>query len=156
MSKANKDVVVACCVLVLALFSFCVSAAMRTPREFIEGPGIFTGLISIFMALLGVIYLIRSIRQGGRVHFLQLGRSAIGFCRSRDNMPTLLGLLLPAVYVFVAIPLVGFYLSSALFMGVIFFRYVRRWAGWISLLVSIGTAVTLYLVFTVLFQLQIW
>jgi hypothetical protein len=71
-------------------------------------------------------------------------------------MPTLLGLLLPAVYVFVAIPLVGFYLSSALFMGVIFFRYVRRWAGWISLLVSIGTAVTLYLVFTVLFQLQIW
>jgi len=42
MSKANKDVVVACCVLVLALFSFCVSAAMKTPREFIEGPGIFT------------------------------------------------------------------------------------------------------------------
>jgi hypothetical protein len=156
MSKANKDVVAACCVLVLALFSFCVSAAMKTPREFVEGPGIFTGLISIFMALLGVIYLIRSIRQGGGVAFLQLGRSAIGFCRSRDNMPTILGLLLPAVYVFIAIPLVGFYLSSALFMGVIFFRYVRRWARWISVLISIGTAVTLYLVFTVLFQLQIW
>ena len=156
MSKADRDLLVACFVLALAGFSFYVSAAMETPRELVESPGIFPGLMSIVLFIFGAIYFIRSIRRGGRIRLIQLGRSVIPFFKSQKNRPILLGILFPAVYVFIAIPLIGFYISSALFMGVMFYLYVKRWRRWILLPVSIGITVTLYVVFTLFFQLQIW
>ena len=87
---------------------------------------------------------------------IELCRSVIPFFKSQENRPILLGLLFPGIYVFIAIPLIGFYISSALFMAVMFFLYVKKWRRWILLPVSIGITVTLYLVFTVFFQLQIW
>jgi Tripartite tricarboxylate transporter TctB family len=156
MSKADRDLLVACFVLALAVFSFYVSAAMETPRELIESPGIFPGLMSIILFIFGVAYFVRSILRGGRIRLTNLGRSVIPFFKSQENRPTLIGILFPAVYVFIAIPLIGFYISSALFMGVMFYLYVKRWRRWILLPVSIGITVTLYLVFTLFFQLQIW
>jgi len=156
MSKVDKDLIVACFVLALAVFSFYVSAAMETPRELIESPGIFPGLMSIILFIFGVAYFLRSILRGGRIRLTNLGRSVIPFFKSHENRPTLIGILFPAVYVFIAIPLIGFYISSALFMGVMFYLYVKRWRRWILLPVSIGITVTLYLVFTLFFQLQIW
>jgi hypothetical protein len=156
MSKADRDLLIACFVLALAVFSFYVSAAMETPRELIESPGIFPGLMSIILFIFGVAYFTRSILRGGRIRMSILGGSIVPFLKSSENRPTLLGIFFPAVYVFIAIPLIGFYISSALFMGVMFYLYVKRWRRWILLPVSIGITVTLYLVFTVFFQLQIW
>ena len=156
MSKADKDLLVACFVLALAVFSFYVSAAMETPREFIESPGIFPGLMSIILFIFGAVYFIRSIRRGAGFKSIELGRCVIPFFKAQENRPILLGLLFPGIYVFIAIPLIGFYLSSALFMAVMFYLYVKRWRRWILLPVSIGITATLYFVFTVFFQLQIW
>ncbi len=156
MSKADKDLLMACFVLALAVFSFYVSAAMETPRELIESPGIFPGLMSIVLFIFGVFYFVRSIMRGGGMKVVRLGRSILPFLRSPESRPILLGILFPGIYVFVAIPLIGFYLSSALFMAVMFYLYVKRWRRWILLPVSIGITATLYFVFTVFFQLQIW
>ncbi len=156
MSKADKDLLIACFVLALGVFSFYVSAAMETPRELIESPGIFPGLMSIILFIFGVAYFIRSILRGGRIRLTHLGGSVIPSFKSPETRPILLGILFPGIYVFIAIPLIGFYISSALFMGVMFYLYVKRWRRWILLPVSIGITVTLYFVFTVFFQLQIW
>jgi hypothetical protein len=156
MSKADRDLLIACFVLALAVFSFYVSAAMETPRELIESPGIFPGLMSIILFIFGAAYFVRSILRGGRIRLTHLGGSIIPFFKSPEARPFLLGILFPAIYVFIAIPLIGFYISSALFMGVMFYLYVKRWRRWILLPVSIGITVTLYFVFTVFFQLQIW
>ncbi len=156
MSNADKDLLVACFVLVLAAFSFYVSAAMETPRELIESPGIFPGLMSIILFVFGAFYLIRSIVRGGGLRLVQFGHSALPFLKSPETRPVLLGILFPGIYVFIAIPLIGFYLSSALFMAMMFYLYVKRWRRWILLPVSIGITATLYFVFTVFFQLQIW
>jgi hypothetical protein len=156
MAKADKDVLAACFVITLAVCSFYVSAAMETPEEFIESPGIFPGLMSILLVILGVIFFIRSIRQGGGIKFIQLGNSVTAFFKSEEDRPTILGVLFPGIYVFIAIPLIGFYFSSALFMGVMFYLYVKQWKRWVLFPVSIGITVTLYLVFTVFFQSQIW
>jgi hypothetical protein len=156
MTKADKDVLAACLVLALGVFSLYVSAAMEIPREFIEGPGIFPGLMSIVLLILGAVFFIRSIRRGGGIKFVQLANAVIAFFKSKENRPTILGVLFPGIYVFVAIPLIGFYVSSALFMGVMFYLYVRRWKRWVVFPLSIGITITLYLVFTVFFQSQIW
>ena len=156
MSKDDKDFLVACFVMALAIFTFYVSATMPTPRDLIESPGLFPGLMGIVLFLFGLSYLIRSILRGGRIRLIQLGRSVIPFLKADENRPILLGVLFPGIYVFIAIPLIGFYISSALFMLVMFYLYVKRWRKWFFLPVSLGITVALYLIFNTLFQLQIW
>ncbi len=156
MSKNDKDVLVACFVIVLAIFIIYVSVTMPTPRDLIESPGLFPGLMGIVLFIFGLSYLIRSLLREGRIRLIQLGRSVIPFLRAPENRPILLGILFPGIYAFVAIPLIGFYISSALFMLVMFYLYVKRWRKWFFLPVSLGITVALYLIFNTLFQLQIW
>lgn len=156
MDEKNKDVLMACCILALGIFSFYVSAKMEIPIEFIESPGIFPGLMSVLMTILGTFYFIRSIRRGGRIKPIQFAKSAVTFFKSEENRPIITGILFPGIYVFIGIPFIGFYFSSALFMGVMFYLYVKRWKRWVVFPVSIGITVILYLIFTVLFRAQIW
>ena len=156
MSRDDKDLLIACFVIALAIFTFYASVTMPTPREFIESPGLFPGLMAIVLFIFGLSYFIRSILRGGRIRLIQLGRSVIPFLKAQENRPILLGILFPAVYVFLAIPLIGFYISSGLFMLIMFYLYVKRWRKGLFLPVSIGITVALYLIFSMLFQLQIW
>jgi hypothetical protein len=156
MSKADRDLLVAWFVIALAIFTIYASATMPTPRDLIESPGLFPGLMGIVLFLFGLSYLIRSFKKGGRIRLIQLGRSVIPFLKADKSRPILLGVLFPGIYVFIAIPLIGFYISSALFMLVMFYVYVKRWRKWFFLPVSLGITVALYLIFNTLFQLQIW
>ena len=75
---------------------------------------------------------------------------------SKKNRPLILGILFPAIYVFVGIPLIGFYISSGLFMTIMFYAYVKKWRRWFFLPVSFGITACLYLIFNKLFMVQIW
>jgi hypothetical protein len=156
MSKHDKDLIVACVVVGLAVFFLISSAAMPRRGDVIESPGIFPGLMSGVLLIFGISYLIRSIMRGGGLRLAQFGRAVLPFFKSRENRPILLGFLFPGIYVFIGIPLIGFYISSVLFMGVMFYLYVKRWRRWFFLPVSIGITVALYLIFNQLFMLQIW
>jgi hypothetical protein len=156
MSKEDRDLLIACFVMALAIFTIYASATMPTPRDLIESPGLFPGLMGIVLFIFGLSYFIRSILRGGRIRLIQMGRSALPFLKAAENRPILLGILFPGVYVFIGIPLIGFYISSALFMLVMFYLYVKRWRKWFFLPVSLGITVALYLIFSTLFQLQIW
>ena len=129
---------------------------MISPSELAESPGVFPGLMSIILVILGAILLARSIRRGGGIRLAQAAKSTAAFFSSEDNRSLIPGILFPAVYIFLGIPFLGFYVSSALFMGVMFYLYVRRWRRWVFLPVSIGVTILLYLVFTIFFQAQIW
>ena len=156
MSKDDKDLLIACFVMALAIFTFYISATMPAPRELIESSGLFPGLMAIVLFIFGLSYFIRSILRGGRIRLIQLGRSVIPFLKEKENRPIFLGILFPGIYAFIAIPLIGFYISSALFMLIMFYLYVKRWRKWFFLPVSLGITVALYLIFSTLFQLQIW
>ena len=156
MSKDDKDFLIACFVMALATFTLYASVTMPTPRDLIESPGLFPGLMGIILFLFGLSYLVRSFMRGGRIRVSQLGRSVIPFLKEKENRPIFLGILFPGIYAFIAIPLIGFYISSALFMLIMFYLYVKRWRKWFFLPVSLGITVALYLIFNTLFQLQIW
>jgi hypothetical protein len=156
MSKHDKDSLVACFVVGLASFVFWASMRMPMRGDLIESPAVFPGLMSIILFIFGVAYAIRSLSRGGRIKLDQLFRSVVPLFTSKKNRPIVLGILFPAFYTFVAIPLIGFYISSALFMTVVFYAYVKRWRRWLFLPVSIGITVCLYLIFNKLFMLQIW
>jgi hypothetical protein len=156
MSKHDRDFLIACFLVALALFIFWSSTTMPMRGDLIESPAIFPGLMSVILFIFGIAYAIRSLIRGGRLKLGQLFRSVVPLFTSKENRSTILGILFPAIYAFIAIPLIGFYLSSALFMTVMFYAYVKRWRRWLFLPVSIGITICLYLIFNKLFMLQIW
>jgi hypothetical protein len=156
MPQHDRDSLIASFVVILAIFIFSVSMMMPMRGDLIESPAVFPGLMSVILFIFGVTYAVRSLSRGGGMKLGQLFRSVVPLFTSKDNRPIILGILFPAVYAFVAIPLIGFYISSALFMTVMFYAYVKRWRRWFFLPVSIGITVCLYLIFNKLFMLQIW
>lgn len=157
MAALDRDVRVGYFTLVLGFYICWASFTMPSRGGFIESPGIFPGLMGILLLLFGAILLFRSMKKGGRFRPTRLFSNVVPIVKSAEHRPVLIGILLPAVYVFVGIPLIGFYISSALFMTVMFYLFVKRWRRWFLFLVaSLGITAVLYLTFNKLFQLQIW
>jgi ABC-type Fe3+ transport system permease subunit len=122
-----------------------------------ESPGIFPGLMGVLLILFAVILIVRSWMKGGRIHASRIFGSTISIVKSQEHRPVIIGIILPAIFVFVGIPLIGFYLSSALFMTVMFYLFVKKWRKWLLFLpIALGITGILYLTFNTLFQLQIW
>ena len=156
MAALDRDVRVGCFTLVFGLYICWVSFTMPSRGGFVESPGIFPGLMGLLLILFAVILIVRSMMKSGRVHVVQWGRSVNPFLASPDHRPVILGIILPAVYIFAGIPLIGFYPATVLFLTLMFYLFVRRWRRWF-LFLPIAVALTglLYLIFNVLFQLQI-
>jgi hypothetical protein len=155
MSRLDRELFIACFVLALAVYVFFASVQMQGRGEFIESPGLFPGLISVVLCIFGIVYAVRSLLQGGRLRFGGVGQSLSALISSRENRTLMLGILYPGLYVSLAIPFIGFYYSSALFMAIIFFFYVKRWKRWTAPFISAGLTLLLYLTFNKLFMLQI-
>ena len=151
----DRDLFAGCFILPLALFVCWISFTMPSRGGFIESPGIFPGLMGILLFLFGLILVLKSMRAVGKLGAAGRARSFIALFASKENRPVILGLLFPGVYIFVGIPLMGFYYASALFMGIMFFAFVTRWPKWVLPIVAVGVTVILYLTFNVLFMLQI-
>jgi hypothetical protein len=157
MAAVDRDVRVGCLTLVFGLYICWTSFTMPSRGGLIESPGIFPGLMGILLIVFALILIARSWKKGGRIHASRIFGSTVSIVKSQDHRPVLIGIILPAIYVFVGIPLIGFYLSSALFMTVMFYVFVKKWRKCMLFLpVALGITGILYLTFNTLFQLQIW
>jgi hypothetical protein len=155
MPEMDRDLRLGGFVVVLGFLICGASFTMPSRGGLMESPGIFPGLMGLLLILFGAILAGRSLGKGGRVRLARWGRSFTPFLTSKEHRPVILGILFPAVYVFMGIPLLGFYPSSALFMAIMFFAFVKSWRRWAFLPVSLGVTALLYLIFTELFMLQI-
>ena len=155
MSGKDRDLYVGLFTLALALLVCWSAFTMPSRGDFIESPGIFPGLMGILLFILGFILVLKSTRGGGKMRAAQLVRSFIPLFTSKENRPVILGLLFPGIYIFVGIPLMGFYYASALFMGIMFFAFVSRWPRWVLPIIAVAVTAILYLTFNELFMLQI-
>jgi hypothetical protein len=157
MTAMDRDVRVGCFTLAFGLYIGWTSFTMPSRGGLIESPGIFPGLMGILLLIFGFVLTFRSLKKGGRFRLDKLFSSVIPILKSETHRPVLLGILLPAVYVFVCIPLIGFYISSALFMTIMFYLFVKGWRRWCLFLpIAVGITGLLYATFNILFQLQIW
>jgi hypothetical protein len=153
----DRDVRLGCFVLAFGVFICLVSFTMPSRGGLIESPGIFPGLMGLLLLVFGSILTLRSLKKGGRFRVNRLFSEVVPIMKSAEHRPVILGIILPAVYIFVCIPLIGFYVSSALFMTIMFYLFVKRWRKWLLFLpIAVSITGLLYLIFTMLFMLQIW
>ncbi|MEW6333977.1 MAG: tripartite tricarboxylate transporter TctB family protein [Thermodesulfobacteriota bacterium] len=156
MPSMDRDFRVGCLVFLFGVTVSWLSLRLPMRGDFIESPGIFPGLMGLLLTLFGAILAGRSYRKGGRLRLGHFVRAIVPFFTSTEHRSVLLGILFPALYIFVGVPLIGFYPSSALFLTVMFYLFVEKWRRrFVFLPVAIGLTVLLYLVFNKLFMLQI-
>ena len=156
MKSMDRDLRVGWFTFFLGLAVCWLSFTLPMRGEFIESPGIFPGLMGLLLILFAVILIVKSVVKGGRVRVVQWGRSVKPFLASPEHRPVILGILLPAVYIFAAVPVIGFYPATALFLTVMFYSFVQRWRRWFLFLpMAVALTGLLYLIFNILFQLQI-
>jgi hypothetical protein len=156
MSAMDRDVRVGCVVFVFGCVVCWASFTLPMRGDFAESPGIFPGLMGILLILFGAILAGRSLKKGGCLRWGQFFRSISPFFTSPEHRSVLMGIFFPAIYIFVGIPFIGFYVSSALFMTVMFYLFVKKWRRWFLFLpIAVGLTVLLYLIFNKLFMLQI-
>jgi putative tricarboxylic transport membrane protein len=156
MGASNRDLRLGCFILAFGLYVCWASFTMPMRGEFIESPGIFPGLMGILLVLFALILIVKAARKGGQILPASMFGSVITIATAPEHRPVIMGIILPAVYIFVGIPLIGFYLSSALFMTIMFYLFVKKWRKWLLFLpVALGITGILYLTFNTLFQLQI-
>lgn len=157
MAAFDRDVRLGCFVLAFGLFISGVSFTMPSRGDLVESPGIFPGLMGLLLLVFGSILTLRSLKKGGRIRLAHFFKAILPIMNSTEHRPVILGIILPAFYIFVCIPLIGFYLSSALFMTIMFYLFVKRWRKWLLFLpIAISITGLLYLIFNELFMLQIW
>lgn len=156
MPSMDRDLRVGCLVFLFGVTVSWLSFTLPMRGDFIESPGIFPGLMGLLLTLFGAILAGRSYRKGGRLRPGPFVRSIIPFFTSPEHRSVLLGILFPAVYLFVGVPFIGFYVSSGLFMMVMFYLFVKKWRRWgLFVPIAIGLTVLLYAIFNKLFMLQI-
>ena len=156
MGASDRDLRLGCFILVFGSYICWESFTMPSRGGLVESPGIFPGLMGLLLILFAVILIVKSVVKGGRVRVVQWGRSVKPFLASPDHRPVILGIILPAVYIFAAIPVIGFYPATALFLTVMFYSFVQRWRRWFLFLpMAVALTGLLYLIFNILFQLQI-
>lgn len=152
----DRDLRVGCVVFVFGCIVCWASFTMPMRGEFIESPGIFPGLMGVLLILFGAILAGRSFKKGGSLRLGEFFRSIIPFFTSPEHRSVLQGILFPAIYIFVGIPFIGFYVASGLFMTVMFYLFVKKWRRWFLFLpVAVGLTILLHLIFNKLFMLQI-
>lgn len=157
MAALDRDVRVGCFTVIFGIYIGWVSFTMPSRGGLVESPGIFPGLMGLLLIIFGAILIGKAWRRGGRIRPARFFSAVIPIARSEEHRPVIMGIILPAIYVFVCIPLIGFYLSSALFMTVMFYLFVKKWRKWFLFLpIALGITGILYLTFNTLFQLQIW
>lgn len=155
VSEQDKEFLVAYLILIAGLYVCIASFTMPSRGGLAESPGIFPGIMGVTLLILGFAYALRAKRHGGNFKLNQLGRLFISMFAAGQNKQICLAILFVSVYVFLGVPFLGYYYSSALFMAVMFLIYVKRTRPWVSVITSISLALFLYLVFNKLFMLPI-
>lgn len=154
VSEHDKDVLSSVLILLFGVYVTYESFVMPSRGEFTESPGLFPFLVGCCTIVLGILYLARSIRRGGGFRLNGIGQACGDFWKEPGTKKTLSSVLFIGLYIFVGIPLLGFYISSGIFMLILFLLYVKRWKPWLSALISVVIVILYYLTFHTLFMLQ--
>jgi len=155
LTKDDKELILSSILVVFGLYITYLSLNIDIKSDFVESAAIFPLIISVSFTLFSSIYFIKSLKSGGKLNIQEIKKSLISVYKEPYNQQVFLAVVLVAVYIFIGVRYLGFYISSFIFMSVIMIKFVRRVKIIISLLSSLLVTVVIYLIFSELFRIPI-
>lgn len=117
-----------------------------------ESPALTPLMVSVALLVASLILCGQTLRHGGlRVRLAEAGQWFADVARKPYTRPTIIGLALMGIYVFVLMPRMPFWASSFIFMvAMLFFLRALRW--WAILLTSAALVGAVFYLFQVLLR----
>lgn len=154
LSKEDRETLVSFGFLVVSVLLFLSVFLIPSRGKALQSARLLPFIVTGIMILISTIYFITSISRA-RPSLGKLKGSFVATVTSPEWKRILFAIALVAVYVFVAVPYIGYYISSLALILFVFLFYVRRIKPWVSIAVSFLLTGLLYLIFAVAFKLTL-
>ena len=154
LTKEEKNTVVGFVFVVFSILVFYSIFLIPTRGKLAQSARLLPYIVTIIMFLLSLSYFIRSAIKA-RPGPVKVARAMIAALREPETKNLLLSIGIIALYIFILVPYVGFYISSLALIMFISLVYVRRIPAWISVLSSVFVTAFLYVVFYYLFRIPL-
>ena len=156
LTKEERETVSSffCVLLALTFLRLCFLIPSR--GNVLQSARLMPLIITILLLFLSVIYFIRSLIKARPSPQKLAASLKNAITASKELKGIFLSISLVAIYIFAGIPLLGYYISSALlisFIGILFLRKRLHW----GICLAVGLALTglLYLIFSVAFRIPL-
>ncbi|KJS88342.1 MAG: hypothetical protein JM58_00780 [Peptococcaceae bacterium BICA1-8] len=155
MTKDDKEFILSSILVVFGLYITYLSLNIDVKSDFVESAAIFPLIISVSFTLFSSIYFIKSLKSGGKPNIQEIKKSLISMYKEPYYRQVSFAIALVAVYIFIGVTYLSFYISSFIFMSVILILFVKRVKVIVSLLSSLLVTAVIYLIFSELFRIPI-
>jgi hypothetical protein len=149
----DKDLMASILLLLVGLFFAVESLRIDYRGPFQLGPGMFPFLCAVILVLLSLVYLIRSLKRGGRVSgFRQIFKDIVLL---QENRRILLAIAMVAFFIFVGVAYISYYATAAVFLFLMGYKFVSRYKIWHSIIFSSVVPLVIYLIFNKIFSIRL-
>lgn len=155
LTQQQRETVISFITVLVTVFLFVSTFFINMDVKFLSSARLMPLLVTSLMLLLSLIYFVRSVSKSGFVS----PKTAFGALKESVKDPTVNSTLkatgIVALYIFVGIRYIGFYISSFLLIAFIALYFVRRIKPLYSILISLALSGLLYLIFRVAFKIYL-
>lgn len=154
LTKEEKNTVISFVLVLVSIFAFSSVFLIPTRGRLVQSARLMPYIITITMFLLSFSYFVRCLLKA-RPGPIKVARAAFaGLCEPAMKAQ-LLSIAIIALYVFVLVPYIGYYISSVALIMFISLAYVRRIPAWISIVSSVAVTAFFYVVFYMVFRIPL-
>ena len=149
ITKQEKESLISAAFLLISLFFFGSCFLINNKGSIMQSARLMPMITTGIMLLLSLVSLIKNIRAGGFPSPAKIAGSIKASVLDTKAQGTFLAIFIVAVYIFLGIHFLGFYISSVILIGFITLYYVRRIEPVSGIVIAIAATAVLYVVFRI-------
>ncbi|MCL2856430.1 MAG: tripartite tricarboxylate transporter TctB family protein [Oscillospiraceae bacterium] len=154
--QATRDLISGIVLLFINVFLYTQIAQIRWGNdEFVYSAAFMPMVSNILLSVLTVALIVRSLIKGGRLHFGELGASIKNGVKVKEFRAIAIAIVTILLLIFVAMPLLGFWIAGALYMLFILLFFVKTFKPLVSVIFTAVSMAVMYVVFIVVFRVPI-
>ena len=154
LKKTEKEALVGLSMLLVSIFIISSIFMIRDRSTMLLSPRLVPLIVAVFMILISLIYFLKNSVKG--LPSAKTWFESVKECMKKsENRSIVWGILTVAVYIFLGLPLIGYYISSAVLVTFILIYFVRKTHLIISILSGIAISIGLYVLFGVVLHLPL-
>jgi len=150
----EKETLIGLGMLLISVFFFISVFFITDKGDIFISPRLVPFIVTSFMILLSLLYFIKHAVKG----FPKFSdfKETISLCfKKTDFKSTFWSIVIVAIYIFIGIPIIGFYVSSVGLISFILIKYSRKPHPAWAVLISIITSGVFYLIFGMILHLSL-
>jgi hypothetical protein len=156
LKQEDKDVITGIILFIISLLIYTQIIKIRWgSKVFLTSAVLLPLNLNILFSILSLALIFTGIRRGGRLDFKNVGAAIKAGIRTNEFRIVLTAMLATALFIFVGVPYIGFFISGGIFMFCILFFYVKHLKKVYSILITAAVLAAIYGIFVLLFKIPL-